>query len=187
MRNNGLWSDSWAGVWELQPQLASVYSAAILPGGMQVNSVQYLRSRTRNGSRVLVYFATSGDNLRPYAAEVQCFIQLRQPADDSNGAADADGGSSSNGDVGGGGDRIAPFAMVKCYNTKTPRVEPDLAELLLEARAGDFLQQGRLWALPLHLIHCPLHTNEWVADGVKWMMMVPVNNQSKRAGFVIEV
>lgn len=181
MNNNGLWTDSWATVWALQPQLASVFNSAIPPGGMQVNSVQYLRSRTRNGSRVLVYYATSGDNLRPYAAEVQRFIKLRQPAAGCSSSNIDGGGSAAGGSS--GDEQFAMFAAVKCYNTKTPRDEPDLAELLLEARADEFLQQGRLWAVPLDLIHCPLHTNERTTGGVRWLMMVPVSNRSKRAGF----
>jgi hypothetical protein len=86
MVNNGLWSKAWATIWQQQqqldgqPALATVYKSAVLDNGMQVNSVQYLRSRSRNATRVMPYFASVNDNLRPYAAEVQLLVELQRPA-----------------------------------------------------------------------------------------------------------
>jgi hypothetical protein len=69
-----------------------------------------------------------------------------------------------------------------------PRNEPDLGDLVLEARVGDFERGGSLYAVPLHLIHCPLHACTHVRDradgsGVQWLVFVPVEMRSKRVGF----
>jgi hypothetical protein len=86
MVNNGLWSKAWATIWQQQqqldgqPALATVYKSAALDNGMQVNSVQYLRSRSRNATRVMLYCASANDKLRPYAAEVQLLVELQRPA-----------------------------------------------------------------------------------------------------------
>jgi hypothetical protein len=81
------------------------------------------------------------------------------------------------------------FALLRVFRTKVPRNESDLGDLVLEARVGDFERGGSLYAVPLHLIHCPLHACTHVRDresdgsGVEWLVFVPVEMRSKRVGF----
>ena len=70
MQNNGIWDSGWAAGWGEQRQSALVYKSAILEGGQLATSTRYLRSRSRNGSRVLVAFETPSGNQQLYAAEV---------------------------------------------------------------------------------------------------------------------
>ena len=73
-------------------QLASVYKQATLAGGLLLSGTSYQRLQTRNGSRVLVFFRSgSGAAIRdtPYAAQVDYFVLLRQPASVAPAAASA--------------------------------------------------------------------------------------------------
>ena len=100
----------------------------------------------------------------------------------------ADRGSSDSDQAAGGVCGSCCFAMLRCFNTRTPCAEPDLASMLLEARAGDFLKgasgQEKVWAVPLHLIFAPLHTHTRRIDGVDMLSFVPVmGRRSRRVAF----
>lgn len=209
MVSNSLWSTAWAAGWEQQQQqFATAYKSAMLAGGMLVTSTSYLRHRSRDGSRVLVYFASPAGTQRPWACEVDSYIQPQQPSAPAAGGqvaegplaapataveVSADGGGRSEGaggSVSGSSSSRSTvcFALLRVFKTKVPRNEPDLGDQVLEARVGDFERGGSLYAVPLHLIHCPLHACTHVREradgsGVEWLVFVPVEMRSKRVGF----
>lgn len=66
-----------------KPKCWDAYHKALgqqLEGSVLVTSMQYSRHKSRNASRVLVAFETSPGNQQYYAAEVDYYVQLRQPA-----------------------------------------------------------------------------------------------------------
>jgi hypothetical protein len=173
MVNNELWSEAWEDAWQQQPDLAHVFRQAQLAGGVRVSSTKYTRHQTRNGTRVLLWFATSTGVQRPYAAEVDYYVELQQPA----GASSAVPGREV-------------LAVLRCYNTKPLRDEPDLAALLLEAKDGDFECSAAgvsvVRAVPLQCIPHALNASKaTAADGVAWLSFTPVVGRSKRRVFAM--
>jgi hypothetical protein len=158
-------SAAWESGWGLQQQWATVFTAAMLPGGSQVTSRRYLRSRSRDGTRVLVFFETSTGAHEPAACEVECWLQLQQPAAADEGVVVAES-----------------FAMLRVW--KTTRLEdPDLTDMLLAAKPGAFERDGGLFAVPLDLVSAPLHACrvDW-HDGNSRLLLTPVHGMSKRLG-----
>jgi len=200
MVNNGLWSEAWDAGWDEQRQYAAAYRSAMLAGGMLATSTSYRRHRSRDGSRVLVFFASPAGDQRPWACEVDCYIQLQQPPQASTGQGQASSSDPATAAAGAATptptatDNQSPatvcFALLRVFKTKQPRAEPDLGDMVLEARTGDFERGGALYAVPLHLIHCPLHACTHVREGrdghgVEWLVFVPVEMRSKRIGFQV--
>jgi hypothetical protein len=177
---NGCWDDEWEAAWELQPQLASMHYTAALANGQVVTSARYQRNRSRNGSRVLLAFETRGGQQRYAAAEVQYYLQLRQPA--PTGAGDGASGGSSRSAGCSGGEKCV--AVIICYKTRQPRNEPDLATILLEAKHDDWERDSfghvQLRAVPLDLIIAPLHTHTRRSAGQTMLSFVPVMGRSRR-------
>ena len=183
-----LWTPQWEAAWQQQQQLAVTYKKAILPSGIEITSTEYNKHQSRNASRVIVCQETAGGQQRLAAAEVVCLIKLRQPPHTAATAAGSTHGpsavaaNSSSSSVNAANQasqlEVARMAMVKCFNTREPRDEADVAELLLEDRQGDF--EARVRAFPLREILCACHT---CAKATGWLNFVPVVGRSKRAAF----
>ena len=192
MQNHGLWDAEWAGTWAEQQTYATRFPAALLPDGCEITSLAYKRNKSRDGTNVLVYFE-QGQGQRPFVGQVQFFVRLEKPNQqvaegeedgehDHGGAGSSGSGSSSGPDQGDkGSGNSARFAILKWYSCRH-RDEPDLADLLLEAREGDFLA-GRGNAVPLQLITSPVHVHRRPSAGDTWLSFVPVLGRSNRLGF----
>ena len=109
-------------------------------------------------------------------------------AGSSSGAAAAGGGSSGSGSDEGAGDEgqgervsFARFAMVRWYACRQWD-EPDLADLLLECKQGDFMA-GRGNAVPLQLIESPVHVHRRTDGTNTWLSFVPLVSRSNRVGY----
>lgn len=123
-----LWTPEWEEAWDVQRELAMLYKRAWLEGGVLVTSMQYSRHKSRNASRVLVAFETSPGNQQYYAAEVDYYVQLRQPA---AGGSSASSSASS-----------VVMAVLRCFKCRDV-TDPDLAELLLTAVDGDLTHNAQ--------------------------------------------
>jgi hypothetical protein len=69
-----LWLDHWE---ELS---VMSYTEALLPGGFYATSAKFTRSRSRDGSFVVVPFS-EGNEDKPWVARVRCYLQLVLPLD----------------------------------------------------------------------------------------------------------
>jgi hypothetical protein len=179
---NERWDEEWAAAWELQPHLASLHTTAVLPSGQVVTSAAYGRSRSRNGSRILMAFETRSGQQSYTAAEVQYFVCVRQTA--PAGGVEDSGAAPSNADNPAAAAEIC-MAVILCFKTRQPRDEPDLATIMLEAKEGDWERDSAgsllLRAVPIDLIICPLHTHvRRPAAGQTLLSFVPVMGRSRR-------
>jgi hypothetical protein len=169
-----LWTPEWEEAWDMQRELAMLYKRAWLEGDVLVTSMQYSRHKSRNASRVLVAFETSPGNQQYYAAEVDYYVQLRQPA---AGGSSASSSASS-----------VVMAVLRCFKCRDV-TDPDLAELLLTAVDGDFehnAQTGQpiIRCIPLQYICYALDTSRrQFDDGGCLLCFTPVFNRSKRIAF----
>jgi hypothetical protein len=71
------------GVWQQSWELVTAYEhkEALLPGGGYSTSAKYGRSRSREGSFVVVQYHTGpGDSLQPWVAQVQRYLRLVLPS-----------------------------------------------------------------------------------------------------------
>lgn len=69
------WADSWHSV------MVQVYRRALLPGGGYSTSTSYSRSRSRDGTWIMVPYMVSSDPVaRPYAARANYCLRLSMPA-----------------------------------------------------------------------------------------------------------
>jgi hypothetical protein len=192
MQASEMWTDEWAGAWQQQGQHAAVYTQATLAGGLVVSSTAYKRLQTRNGSRVVVYYCTgSAQNPQdtPFAAEVDMFVELSldeatQQQQQQDAPATVPVGSSSS-----SSSEVARFAILRVYKSQR-RVDNDLADLLLEAKEGDFEKRTdgsvAVRAIPLHLIHNGLHTcKRQITVNSTTLMFVEVSGRSKRPVYAL--
>jgi hypothetical protein len=159
-----LWDEAWDDCWDQQPELAQVYERAMLDGGVLVTSTLYKRHQTRNGTRVLVPFATNTQQRHYRACEAQLYIVLRQPP--------------QQGQAGG------QVVLAGVFEFKAQQVvDDDIADLLLVGRVDDFEtnQAGEviLRFLPLDCISNALDVCE--DDGQ--LSFTPVVSRSKRIAF----
>lgn len=154
-----------------------------MAGGLLLSGTSYQRLQTRNGSRVLVFFRSgSGAAMRdtPYAAQVDYFVLLRQPANVAPAAASA--GQHSNSSA--AGVCMEKLAVLQVYNTRE-LVDPDLADLMLAAKEGDFESravEGTLRAVPLDVIQNGLHSCK-LSDGK--LLFVEVAGRSRKGAFAV--
>lgn len=151
-----------------------------MAGGLLVSGTSYQRLQTRNGSRVLVYFRSgSGAAMRdtPYAAQVDYFVLLRQPATVAPAAASAGQHSSRSTGV-----CMEKLAVLQVYNTRE-LVDSDLADLMLAAKEDDFESRavGTLRAVPLDVIQNGLHSCQ-LSDGK--LLFVEVAGRSRKGALV---
>jgi hypothetical protein len=141
----------------------------------------------------LVYYRTgSAQNPRdtPFAAEVDLFVELsldevaqQEQQQQQHASATVPEGSSSS------SARVARFAILRVYNSQR-RVDDDLADMLLEAKEGDFQKRAdgsvALRAIPLHLIHNGLHTcKRQISASSTSLMFVEVSGRSKRPVYAL--
>jgi hypothetical protein len=167
----GAWEE-WEAAWEQGQQQAEVFSQAQLQGGTWVTSRSYARHQTRNGSRVLVDVSN-----RQHVAEVEYYVQLRQPEGDDAGNISGGSSTSSSSSV--------VVAMLCVLRTK-PRMQHAVADLLLEAYDGDYEQQGgvdRVRAIPLQQIQAALNVSRTCVAGTWMLFATPVVGRSKRVPF----
>ena len=173
-----VWED-WAAAWVDQAERATLYSAVTLPGGTQVNSYRYLKSRTRDGTRVWVRFPgveRSASVEEQRACEVVVFVEVWQGSVMGLESSTPAGmfSSSSSG-------RLARFAVVHQYNTVVRTDQPQLARQLLEAKAGDYLPG--LHVVPLSQIVAALHAHFSVREGVEWIQFPVAGGRSSQQVF----
>lgn len=154
---------AWEPAWLDQNERTTIYTAARIPGGVQVNSYMYLRSRTRDGTRVLI---TEDDNGVPQrtVCEVVCFAELWQCNQD-------------------GSMRSARFAIVKRFKTHVRTDQPELAKEQFEAVASELADDWS--AVPLECVTEALNCCFVQRGDVLWAMFVPVMSRSNQQLFAL--
>jgi hypothetical protein len=193
LQARGIWP-AWQSVWGDQQHQTLVYALAYIPGNTRVMSLEYGRSRSRNGTRVQVMFPDSDGEMQPNACEVLQFIEL-QPKRSLAAAQGSSSSSSSSATLAGqhGGSHAEQFAIVRRFNTVVRRDQPELARELMEAKVGDYellgsepqLQKPKLYIVALSDIVCALNACEVQREGVNWLQFPP--HQSMSVGHLCEL
>lgn len=158
---------AWQGAWGSQQQRSLVYQKARLPGGMLVTSRAYTRSRSRNGTRVVIDFADTQGVVQESVCEVVIFVEMR-PA-----WATAPAPSSSS--------VPTKFAVVQRYNTVVKEDQPELAQRQLMAKAGDFMEG--FYAVLLERLRYSLSACIVRFGQVGWYLFSPVTTKSSQGVF----
>ena len=143
---NSLLTDEWAVAFDRNDGVkAAKFTSTVLANGQLLTSAQYGRSRSRNGSRVLVQYENSIRALKYYACEAQFFVEISAAV-----------GSDESGN---GVPAPVRFAALTAWETEGPKHER-LAELLLEATGGNYCHTMiNLWWVPVSALLVPLHTH----------------------------
>jgi hypothetical protein len=179
LTKSGVWP-AWEPEWRSQQTRTFKYTEGRVQGGTRVMSVEYGKSKTRNGTRVEVQLVVEGVGEQACAGEVLRLVWLR-PSGWVRG--DNGGSSSSSGGAGhqqGGSLRVVQFAIVQPFDTKVRRDHPEIAVELLEAKLDSL--QDRMCAVPLDQLH-PLNACHVHRDGVSWLQFVRQIGRSNRHFF----
>jgi hypothetical protein len=153
-----LWLSAWDRV------SAASYKEAILPGGFYATSTAFTRSRSRDGSFVLVPFAT-GSETRPWVGRVTCYLQVSLPDDVAQ--------QSQRGGV-------LLFALCDLLPYLQPYEDEDICgsdSMILFGRDKGAREQtfSHLnYPVMLNQLHAPLFRQEYQADGQTWWAFVPL-------------
>jgi hypothetical protein len=75
------------------------------------------------------------------------------------------------------------FAVVKRYNTVVRRDQPELGDVLLEARLQDF--QSGICVVPLAEVSMALHACLVSRGGAQWLMFTPATSRSSQQVFKV--
>ncbi|KAF6249803.1 hypothetical protein COO60DRAFT_1706343 [Scenedesmus sp. NREL 46B-D3] len=153
-----LWLDGWEQV------SAAAYKEALLPGGFYATSTAFTRSRSRDGSFVLVPFS-SGNETKPWVGRVTWYLRLSLPA--------ATAQQSQRGGV-------LLFALCDLMPYLQPFEDQDICgsdSMILfgrdqGARERTFSHQN--YPVMLNQLHAPLFRQEYTADGQTWWAFVPL-------------
>jgi hypothetical protein len=145
LQQQGTWP-LWEGTWADQHKSTLVFKMAYIPGNTRVMSREYMRSQTRNGCRVQIQLPSSSGVMQPHACEVLRLIQLQPRGARSvagSGSSSSSGGGSSSGAAAGqqGSSQSCGaelLVFVRRFNTVVRTDQPELAEVLMEAKKGDF-------------------------------------------------
>ena len=175
LRRQGTWP-AWEEVWAEQRHFTHVHDLAYIPGNTRVMSCEYARSRTRNGTRVQVLFPDSSGIMQPHACEVEQFIELEHSTPAANSRSAAAGNTSAAGLQQGAGAYSELFAIVRRFNTVVRTDQPELAEVMLEAKWDDYAPD--LFVIPLSDIVCALNACLVARETEKWLMFVPHQSMS---------
>jgi hypothetical protein len=176
----------WEGVWHDQQHRTLVYQVAYIPGNTRVMSREYQRSKTRNGTRVQVNFADSSGVMHPFACEVLRLIELQPMSSAATGGTSSSfinsraAAAEQHGNLSGGTELSV---MVRQYNTVARTDQPELADVLLEAKVDDFHPQPFL--VDLTDIICALNACEVSREGVRWLQFPPHHSMS--TGYVCDL
>lgn len=152
----------WLGAWDRIGVAA--YKEALLPGGFYATSTAYTRSRSRDGSFVLVPFS-SGSETRPWVGRVTWYLQLRLPDDAVQQS------------VRGG---VLFFALCDLLPYLRPFEDADIcgsdSMILFGRDKGEREQtfQHLNYPVMLNQLHAPLFRQEYQADGQTWWAFVPL-------------
>jgi hypothetical protein len=158
-----LWLSNWG-------QLgAGVYKEAFLPGGHHVTSTAFTRSRSRDGSFVLVPFTgPRDDGVKSYAARVRNYVQLTLP-------------SAQQLELQEGQAPVLVFAVCDLLPYLQPYEDPDICgydSIILfgrdkGSRAATFEHLN--YPVLLSCVDCPLFRQEYTGqDGCTWWAFVPL-------------
>lgn len=164
------WLDNWG---QLR---ATVFKEALLPGGMYASSTAYTRSRTRDGSFVLVpYIGPRDGDVKPYAARVRYYVELSlptgvQPRGDAAGPAAAAAAASP-----------LRFAVCDLVKYVQPYEDPDICghdSMILFGRdqgTRERTYESCDYPVLLSKIHAPLFRQEYQGeDGSTCWAFVPL-------------
>lgn len=156
-----LWLDSW------EQLRVSVFKEALLPGGLYATSTAYTRSRSRDGSFVLVNFFGRTDQLKPTVARVSRYLRLALPH-----AVNAEAQAA-------GADRVLLFAVCDYMPQLQPLQEEDICGLdsmILYGRdRGDETFQSIGQPVLLEHVESPLFRQPFTSpDGAQWSAFVPL-------------
>lgn len=156
-----LWLDSW------EQLRVSVFKEALLPGGLYATSTAYTRSRSRDGSFVLVNFFGRTDQLKPTVARVSRYLRLALPH-----AVNAEAQAA-------GADRVLLFAVCDYMPQLQPLQEEDICGLdsmILYGRdQGDETFQSTGQPVLLEHVESPLFRQPFTSpDGAQWSAFVPL-------------
>lgn len=174
LQRQGVWP-AWEGVWHNQVYFTLVHDLAYLPGNTRVMSLQYQRSKTRNGTRVQVQLPNSSGVMQPHACEVRQFIELQHRPAAGNSTSSATANTSAAGQQGLGTGSVL-LAVVQRWNTVVRTDQPELAKAMLEARLQDMAPE--LHVIALSEIVCALNACEVTREGQAWLMFTPHSSRS---------
>jgi len=155
--------EAWLSNWESLS--VSCYKEALLPGGFYATSTSFKRSRSRDGSYVLVNFITSSDEVKPTVARVSRYLRLSLPA--ATGSQVVDEG------------RTLLFAVCDCLPYLAPLEDEDICGLdsmILYGRdKGTQTFQSTNYPVLLSHVESPLFRQVFQGpDGVEWWAFVPL-------------
>jgi hypothetical protein len=153
-----LWLSSW------QQLDVTCFKEALLPGGLYATSTSYTRSRTRDGSFILVNFLTPTDEVKPTVARVSRYLRLVLPTAESHVA---------------GADRVLLFAICDCLPQLAPLQDEDICGLdsmILYGRdRGTETFESVGYPVLLEHVDSPLFRQPFTApDGAQWWAFVPL-------------
>jgi hypothetical protein len=153
-----LWLSSW------QQLHVTWLKEALLPGGLYATSTAYTRSRSRDGSFVLVNFLGLTDQVKPTVARVSRYLRLALPPADAQVA---------------GTNRVLLFALCDCLPQLAPLQDEDICGLdsmILYGRdRGAQTYQSTGYPVLLEHIESPLFRQPFTTpDGAQWWAFVPL-------------
>jgi hypothetical protein len=153
-----LWLDSW------EQLRFSLFKEALLPGGLYATSTAYTRSRSRDGSFVLVNYFGRKDQLKPTVARVSWYLRLALPHAEAQAAC---------------ANRALLFAVCDYMPQLQPLQAEDICGLdsmILYGRdRGDETFQSTGQPVLLEHVESPLFWQPFTApDGAQWWAFVPL-------------
>jgi hypothetical protein len=153
-----LWLDGWDRV------SAAAYKEALLPGGYYATSTAYTRSRSRDGSFVLVPYSTASET-RPWVGRVTWYLRVSLPDDVAK--------QSQRGGV-------LLFALCDLLPYLQPYEDEDICgsdSMILFGRdrgSRELTFRHRDYPVLLSQLYAPLFRQEYVADSETWWAFVPL-------------
>ncbi len=127
------------------------------PAGVQVTSSSYTRSRTRDGSHVMVMYAKRGGDWEEWAARVQCYVRIMSLAP-------------------AGPAGVLRFALVEHYKRLTPLKDRDVANVVLRAKEGAMHDSN--YPVLLSMVAAPLAVARRRTAAGTFLYMVPFKFKS---------
>lgn len=176
LKKSGEWP-TWESEWGTQQQRTFKFSEAHVRGGTRVRSIEYGKSKTRDGTRVETDLADDMGIVRPFASQVFRIVELRSLVAEGGGSS---GTSSSNGSAMEQTPRAVQFAVLQRFDTTVREDHPHLAQQLLEAQLDSIQQE--LDAVPLDHLH-PLNACLVQRGAVSWLQFVRQLGRSKQHFF----
>lgn len=153
-----LWLDAWDRV------SVAAYKEALLPGGYYSTSTAYTRSRSRDGSFVLVPFSTESET-RPWVGRVTWYLKLSLPNDVAR--------QSQRGGM-------LLFALCDLMPYLQPYEDEDICgsdSMILFGRdqgTRELTFKHLNYPVLLSQLYAPLFRQEYRADGETWWAFVPL-------------